>query len=313
MTRAKAGLEQQIVNNGNRYGLLRAGSYIRRESWIREQMGGIAYYQWLEALLADWEASFPVIQAKVSELAQKIFTRDKLVSQITADASVLEQANDILDGFLAEFPDTAYEEVEHPFEPNVRNEGVITGANVQYVCQVANYEAFDEEYRGSMAVAGRMLSTSYLHNQIRAQGGAYGAGLSIATDGTIGAYSYRDPQIRRTLDVYATLADQLEQLELSEEELTMYIIGSMGAFDPPRTPQAEGANDLRNYLSGRTYEEQQRWLDQALATTQEDLAAIGGILRKAFNEDPIICVVGAGSKIREEEALFGELLQLSKG
>ena len=312
LTRTRAGLEQAIVNSGQSYGMMRAGSYIRRETWIREQMGGIAYYQWLEDLLHNWDENVPVLQEKVAELARKIFTRDQFVSQMTADESMLGEAVQVLDRFVASFPEDAYPQDDHPFEPDIRNEGIMTGSNVQYVCQVADYEAFGEEYHGSMAVASTFLSRDYMHNQIRAQGGAYGAGIRMSTDGSLGAYSYRDPQITRTLDVYKKLADQLADNELTEEERTVYIIGSMGSFDPPRTPQSEGSGDLSAYITGRTYEQRQAWLEQALATTNEDLAALGEILRKGFNEGPVYCVVGASAKIREEEQLFGTLVQLSK-
>ena len=312
LTRTRAGLEQSIVNNGQSYGMMRASSYIRRDSWIREQMGGISYYQWLEDLLNDWDNSAAILQEKVTDLAKRIFTRDRFVSQITADESVLAEAAETLDSFLVKFPDDAYEQDEHTFEPDIRNEGIMTGSNVQYVCQVADFEAFGEEYRGSMAVAATVLSRDYMHYQIRAQGGAYGAGIRIGTDGTLASYSYRDPHIKRTLEVYQTLADQLANNELTDEERTMYIIGSMGAFTPPLTPQAEGSGDLSAFITGRTYEERQAWLDQALATTNEDLARIGDVLRKGFNEDAVFSVVGASAKIREEKDLFGELVQLSK-
>ena len=50
-----------------------------------------------------------------------------------------------------------------------------------------------------MHVAASLLSLDYMHNQVRAQGGAYGAGLIVSDLGYISSYSYRDPHLERTL------------------------------------------------------------------------------------------------------------------
>ena len=43
-----------------------------------------------------------------------------------------------------------------------------------------------------MNVLATILNVDYLHNRIRAQGGAYGAGISIDRTGHLTTYSYMD-------------------------------------------------------------------------------------------------------------------------
>jgi Zn-dependent M16 (insulinase) family peptidase len=48
----------------------------------------------------------------------------------------------------------------------------------------------------------KVLSFDYLWNEIRVQGGAYGTGLINDKIGNIIFYSYRDPSVVRSIDIY---------------------------------------------------------------------------------------------------------------
>ena len=48
-----------------------------------------------------------------------------------------------------------------------------------------------------MPVLGNILSADYLHNQIRAKGGAYGAGVKFSMSDDVVTYSYRDPNLEK--------------------------------------------------------------------------------------------------------------------
>lgn len=45
------------------------------------------------------------------------------------------------------------------------------------------------------------MSNEILHKEIREKGGAYGGGCKMG-DGVINFYSYRDPNLSKTLDAY---------------------------------------------------------------------------------------------------------------
>lgn len=52
-------------------------------------------------------------------------------------------------------------------------------------------------------VLSKLLSSTFLHNEIREKGGAYGGGLGIGHSAQF--YSYRDPHVLRTVSVYVLL------------------------------------------------------------------------------------------------------------
>ena len=63
-----------------------------------------------------------------------------------------------------------------------------------------------------LRVLSRLLSSKYLHTEIREKGGAYGGGCSAnPTSGTISFYSYRDPNFEKTLDVFNSSNEWIQQ------------------------------------------------------------------------------------------------------
>ena len=143
-----------------------------------------------------------------------------------------------------------------------------------------------------------------VNNQVRAMGGAYGAGLRIQRDGSTVATSYRDPNLRRTFDVYAGIGQYLEEVELDQDAVNTAIIGSVASFDPPLTPRRTGALMIQLKLSGDSIENRRILLGQALETTVEDLKEVVPALKEGFGHDSVICVVGGREAILEAKELF---------
>ena len=55
----------------------------------------------------------------------------------------------------------------------------------------------------ALRILAKLLSSKYLHSQIREKGGAYGGGAaSNPSSGVFSFYSYRDPNCQQTLDAF---------------------------------------------------------------------------------------------------------------
>ena len=155
-----------------------------------------------------------------------------------------------------------------------------------------------------------MVSREYLHNNIRAKGGAYGTGLSINKN-SLSVFSYRDPNLVETIDVYKGMGASLLERNISQENLNQVIIGSMNAFDPPYTPSQKGYVDMSRYISGLSLEEVERRMKEALDTKPEDIRAYANMLEKAMEEDYLV-VLGNKAKIEENSQLFDSIKSLKK-
>jgi len=162
-----------------------------------------------------------------------------------------------------------------------------------------------------MRVLGTILSIDYLHNRVRAQGGAYGCGITFDRAGNVSTFSYRDPNLQQTLSVYDNMAQYIKDISLDDSQLTSYIIGTMSRLDPAATPHMKGETAVRNYISNISQADVQKERDEVLATKLTDVISLADLLEKSMNEN-YCCVLGNENKIQENEALFNKLVSLKK-
>ena len=85
-------------------------------------------------------------------------------------------------------------------------------------------------------LATTILSNPYLYELIRAKGGAYGAGLTISKNGLLSAYSYRDPNILKTIENFDKISDLTKNIDISKRDFENQKISSMGSILRPKSP-----------------------------------------------------------------------------
>ena len=149
------------------------------------------------------------------------------------------------------------------------------------------------ELHGSVSVVSRYLSTTWLWDRVRVQGGAYGAFCSFDSfTGVFSCVSYRDPNLLESLEIYDSCADFLRAVDLSEQELKKAIIGTIGDMDAYQLPDAKGYTSMVRYLAGITDQYRQSIRDQVLGTRAVDFARLAGILDQ-FADQGRVVVMGA--------------------
>ena len=187
-------------------------------------------------------------------------------------------------------------------------EGMVVPSRVNYVGKGADLYELGYDYSGSVHVITHFLRTSWLWDQVRVQGGAYGAMCAFdRLSGGLTFVSYRDPNLLQTLDAFDRTAAFLSDLALERAELTQSIIGAIGDIDPYRLPDAKGFASLQRHLIGVTDEARQRMRDEVLSTTQHDFKSFAEILQQ-FKEHGIVKVLGSESSIRQANETHGDFL-----
>ena len=100
---------------------------------------------------------------------------------------------------------------------------------------------FQEIYARKVSIClllqAKLLSSKYLHPQIREKGGAYGGGAaSNPSSGVFSFYSYRDPNCQQTLDAFDSSLDWLykpgafTQRDVDEAKLGVFQAGFIFIF-----------------------------------------------------------------------------------
>jgi len=296
---AKARQEQSLVPTGHQIVNLRLRSHFSEADWAAEQMKGVSYLYFLRELIERIDKDWPKVLSDLEDVRSLLVNRRAMLLNVTLDEEGWSRFEPQVHEFLGAMPAgplgmTDWDPVRPP-----QFEGLSIPSQVNYVGKGMNIYDLGYQFHGSAHVVARYLRNSWLWERIRMQGGAYGAFcLFDRLTGVVTFVSYRDPNLSRTLDGFDQSAQFLADLDLTQDELTKGIIGTIGDIDQYRLPDAKGYTSMLRYLSTETDEERQRMRDEVLGTTGADFKAFGRVL-EAAREKGLVKVLGSEKAIQE--------------
>ncbi len=305
----KLQMQDGIFQQGHTVVAGRVTAYHSAYSRFNEYLNGLDFLFFLQDLDNHFEERFEETLAKVQALYRRLLTRKDMVVSVTASDESYAEIRPILAAWLDTLPDVDYPHADWQVPVEVRNEGIQSSAGVQYVAKGADIGAMGCAYSGKLEVLSNLLTNEYLYNEVRAKGGAYGQGIRFSRNGSVACYSYRDPNLENTIDIYDRMADWLEALDMDDDALTSYIIGVMNRFNPVMTARAEGVWSLTGHITGLTREDMVKAQEEALSTTVADLKAVAPYLRRAMAENHL-CVLGGSERVKQAAPLFNNVVKL---
>ena len=303
----RSGMESGFDYRGHELVMRRVTSFFSQADRYQEELKGVAFFDRLNELLENFDEKAEEAKASLKRAARTIFTRKDLVVAFTGEAQRRDELIRAGETFIAAVPEgvsAAPADVQFDLQP--RKEALTSSSGVQYVAKGFNLRTLGYGYSGKLAVLAQILSMDYLHNAIRARGGAYGAGISIEPSGNVTTYSYRDPNLESTVKTYDGMSEFLRNLPLDDEDVKNYIIGTMTRFDPPLASSAVNSIVLARRFSGSTEQDIEERMNQAIDTTREDLMAQADMMDEVMAKD-YLAVFGNEGRIREAADLFTEI------
>ena len=299
----KTDWDSSFFSRGQIVACTRLASYFSTAARVNEQ-DQFSYYEFLKELSADFAGRAEDTLAKLRQLLGIFFESSKYLLAYSCEESermlVLEQALN----FAALLPQSAVAGKTPQFlEAPGENEGIMTPGKVQYVAAGGDFHKFGYQFHGAMKVLETILRYEYLWTKIRVQGGAYGATARFDRNGTMFFASYRDPKLKESLQAYYDMPSWLEKLELSERELTKYIIGTISGLDTPLT------NSMRLEQAGVYHLKQvdtamrQQMRSEIIDLTNADLQKLAPLIRDTLSEK-YLCVVGSSQSIEANKNIF---------
>jgi hypothetical protein len=165
--------------------------------------------------------------------------------------------------------------------------GIEISSAVNFAARAWRAGPFDPVEYGLLFLLARHLSTGYLWDKVRVEGGAYGgmAVMSVAHP-VFACASYRDPNCTATL-AHFTKGLQTVAAGVDAAALDVSIIGAIGRIDQPRPPHGRGFGECLDRLLGYTPEMRQKFREAVLGATPEQLSRVAGKLL-ATHESAII-------------------------
>lgn len=304
----KAKWDMDVFSRGHLITMHRVLSYVSAVEKFLDA-GELSYYEWLSNVAAVIRKDPQVIANRLQQVWRQVVTKAAFTLEITGSDADKEGVLQALPDWTKDLPAGEKNGRICQFALTKKNEGIMTSGKVQYVAQGGNFKDHGYDYTGTLSVLDTILQYGYLWTKVRVQGGAYGAFTKFYLNGDMVFCSYRDPNLQSTFDAYAGLADFLEHFDVSEREMTKYVIGTLSRIDVPLTPSLRGDKAMTRYFTQTSEAVLQERRNQLLATTVDDIRALAPRIR-AVLADNNLCVMGNEAKIWEDGKVFSNIITL---
>ena len=286
----KSGLEDAMIGAGHSFALSRLEAAVGEAGSVGEYLAGYEAYRILSAASRDND-KIKALTDEVRALLKKLVNRKRLTVSVAGDAP---------EGLAERICDRIPEgeknvEKAHTGVVSDGDDFILLPSKVAYAVSGGISERARENL-GLMRVVRSILSYEYLWNVIRLQNGAYGTGFSPKRNGLLAFYSYRDPNPAASLECYRESSSYLRALADSGEDVTKFVIGSIGEYDPITTPRTLAMTATQHYLSGWSDEKEQAVIRQMLSVKTEDLYLAADIIDEVMANE-LRAIVGGREQL----------------
>ncbi|XP_074602577.1 presequence protease, mitochondrial [Brevipalpus obovatus] len=263
-----------LSQSGHSYAMLRAASSLKSSSAFREMNGGLSHVIFLKKLAETNDISS--LRQKLIELSKFVFTNNDMKLAINAEPSIMNDSLNHLESFVQKLPngESSSQSKGSIFSPidSSSKDHFVFPFNANYVAKSVLCVPMNHPDHPKLRVLTSLLVTKYIRNEIREKGGAYGGGVSINAGGIMSFYSYRDPNVQRTVDVFNSSLDWfLKNDTINKQDLKEAKLSVFQSLDKPIAPGNQGTRQFLDNVSDENFHEYRL---KILDTTLEDLSAV---------------------------------------
>lgn len=259
------------------------------------------FYQFICELDKNFDKKSDEIIKNLNEVKSIAFNKENLIVSYTGDESKYNNFEKSISNFLDKVKHSTFPVQKYKFDYSVKREGFAIPSKVQYIAKAGDFEKLGYEDSGKLDVLKQVLSR-YLTMEIRAKSGAYGAG-AIKDDSSIVLYSYRDPKLKETINTFNNMGNFLKNFTADKNEMITHITRAIYVIDFPKGPMGKGTEGDEMYITGRTQQDVQKYRDEILSTTVEDIRSYAGMIDDIIKQNNL-CAAGNEEKLKSEKDLF---------
>ncbi len=305
----KSRFQMKFLSAGHSSAVLRAMSYSSPLARFKDMTNGIEYYETVSRITEHFEEEKERLMEMLQRISRKVFRKDRMIVSYTGEAQSQEAVLQEIKKFSECLHTEEVEESSFQLTCVKKNEGFQTSSKVQYVAMTGNFIDAGAQYHGALQILKVIMGYEYLWQNIRVKGGAYGCMSSFNKLGEGYFVSYRDPHLKNTLEIYKGVTEYLRNFDVSDRDMTKFIIGTISNMDQPMTPAIKGDRSMNLYMNHVTEEMIRKERLEVLHATQQDIRNLADIVEKVLQADQI-CVIGNEDKIEQEKEIFTEVKAL---
>lgn len=300
---AKIRQENALLNQSHYVGIIYCGSHLFKGTKIDDMVSGIRFYRFLCQVDSDLEKEPARVAAKLRETAELLFRKKNLEISIGCEEKGFPEAEKALARFADCFPEKPIAPKSYDFTLQSAKNAFTSPGGVVYNILAFDMKKHGFQYHGSYQVLRTIVNLEYLWNSIRVQGGAYGCGCQFQRSGMSYFYSYRDPNLKNTYEIYSRLWKEISSFSAADRELTKYILGTINRLDQPKNNMEKFNTAISQHYKEVTADKLRQERQEILHTTVQDIRNSAELLKLVTSMENI-CTIGNEQIIQRNLNLF---------
>ena len=272
-------------------------------------LNSINYMNFLNDILNKSDDEILLILNDCKNILNKVYNKNGFVCHIIAnDNNINKIKNDIIElskQFNTEsinIKEATYSEINNKIA--IVNSGVV---NYNYISMPLKNKNI--EYTSKYAIASSIVDDKILYPEFRVKNSAYGSYSSVNRD-YVYIYTYRDPYLKQTYDIYNDLDEKIDDITITDRELEDYKLNNYSNFSYPLT-KFQSANiaieEVFNECDEKRPERYLRYMKEIKNTKKEDLYDMFDFFKK-INDNNQYITVGSREQIEKNKQLFDQII-----
>ena len=310
----RQGLEEGLIQGASGYASRRASVMFHPALALDEHLNGISFLEFLRTVVEQAETSPEKLGQDLEVFRSALLRRNKSNVVISTETKAAKGVQDHVSAFLSALPDGGVTSEGLVERTTYNGEGLSIPGGVYYVALSAPLFLGSAVSPGATAVAAQHVWGELLLPEIRYQGGAYGSRSSYDYDtGVFKFFSYRDPQLSRTVNVFRRSAQFLKMVDIDPAALLRSIVGVISAEERPLSVSAQGYRSLADVLTGKDDSVRVKRRAEHLATTVDEIKSLAEVLEAGMLKASVVTIgaeVGLQSEIDAANGIVTNIKKL---
>ncbi|KAM6215866.1 presequence protease, mitochondrial [Rhynchocyon petersi] len=294
-------LSNGIPDSGHLYASLRASRTLTPTGDLQETFNGMDQVRLMKRI-AEMTDVKPVLR-KLPRIKKHLLNCDNMRCSVNATPQQMPQAEKVVENFIKSVGRSKKERkpvrshvVEKPvhngssgnthvnesqvmrkliteptFKPCQMKTHFLLPFPVNYVAECVRTVPYTNPDHASLKILARLMTTKFLHTEIREKGGAYGGGAKLSHSGIFTLYSYRDPNSVETLQTFGKAFDWAKSGKFTQQDIDEAKLSVFSGVDAPVAPSDKG---LDSFLYGLSDEMKQAHREQLFAVSHDKLISV---------------------------------------
>ncbi|XP_076167353.1 presequence protease, mitochondrial [Ptiloglossa arizonensis] len=265
-----ADLINGIADSGHMYAMSSAASLVSPITKYKETLSGLEFVSRMKkiAQMQDLNSILNQMQEICEHVLNKQYLRSAINLSKTNEMNILDNVHEFYKSLKGTFKDSNIFIDNQNMEVGESAIHYVLPYTVNYLAKAIFTVPFGDSDYAPLQVLSQLISSVYLHPEIREKGGAYGGGAKLSSDGIFIFYSYRDPNSIRTLDLFEKTYDFLLNYSIPESDINEAKLRIFQRIDAPVPPCNRGMIRFKYNLTDDDIQEQR---EQLKSVTKDQL------------------------------------------